>query len=276
MTGHRPGLDPAELQGIRHARRDHQHLLGRIRGHLDQHEGYVAFSGGKDSEVALHLTLQVAPRVPVVFFDSGLEFPETYQFLERLGGRLGFDLHVVRPQAGVLEHLIRSGAWDHRAPAGPRTALQEQLVTQPAAEAHRRFGPGEIWGVRAQESRGRAAAYANALRAATCGCDPECAGTERRRRHGGVIDRVDGTTAFGPVWDWKTPDVWGYLQAHRLPVNPVYAKLRQLGAPESMLRVSSMIDGNRLEDGRALWLRRGWPDLFEELATLLPRLREWV
>ena len=33
-----------------------------------------------------------------------------------------------------------------------------------------------------------------------------------------------------------TDDVWGYIHRHRLPVNPVYAKLRRLGAPEQCLR----------------------------------------
>jgi len=57
----------------------------------------------------------------------------------------------------------------------------------------------------------------------------------------------------------------------------VYAKLRYLGAPEHFLRVSHLLDGNRLEEGRVTWLRRGWPGLFDELArVLLPRLREFV
>lgn len=70
--------------------------------------------------------------------------------------------------------------------------------------------------------------------------------------------------------------MWGYLHRHGLPVNPVYAKLRLLGAPEKALRVSAMIDGNGLELGRVTWLRRGWPGLFAELAQVLPRLREFV
>ena len=71
-------------------------------------------------------------------------------------------------------------------------------------------------------------------------------------------------------------DVWGYIHRQGLQVNPVYAKLRWLGAPESALRVSAMIDGNALELGRVTWLRRGWPGLFDELAQVLPRMREFV
>jgi len=42
------------------------------------------------------------------------------------------------------------------------------------------------------------------------------------------------------------------------------------------MRVSHVISGGQLEHGRASWLRRGWPGLFEELAVVLPRLREFL
>ena len=70
--------------------------------------------------------------------------------------------------------------------------------------------------------------------------------------------------------------MWSYIHRHGLPVNPVYEKLRRLGAPESALRVTAMIDANGLEHGRVTWLRRGWPELFNELALVLPRMREFV
>ena len=100
--------------------------------------------------------------------------------------------------------------------------------------------------------------------------------TEQRARHGGVVRRADATVAYGPIWDWSTRDVWAYLHTHDLPPNPVYAKLAALGAPEGMLRVSHLLDGSRLEQGRVTFLRRGWPALFHELCEYLPRLREFV
>ena len=271
-----PGLDLRALQGLRDSGRDLDTLRRRIQRHLDDHEGYVAFSGGKDSLVVLHLVHQVAPDVPVAFFDSGLEFPETYAYLHSIAERWRLHLHTIPARTSALEVLAESGAWDHHAPDREVPNLHQILITEPVAAAHQRHGPGELWGVRAQESRGRAAAYANALRSAQCGCRPTCTGQTRRARHGGRIARVDGTVAFGPVWDWKTEEIWGHISRHHLPVNPVYDKLRRLGAPEHFLRVSTVIDGNRLEEGRITWLRRGWPTLFEELAAVLPRLREFV
>lgn len=217
------------------------------------------------------------PEVPVVFFDSGLEFPETYAYLDQLTEAWRLNLHVVTARMSALEVLAANGGWDHRArPASQAPNLHQVLIVEPAQKAHQVFGPGELWGVLAAESRGRAAAYANALRDAVCSCGEPCAGRERRARHGGRIARVDGTVAYGPVWDWHPSEIWGHIAQRRLPVNPVYDKLRRLGAPEAFLRVSTMIDGTRLEEGRVTLLRRGWPALFEELATVLPRLREYV
>ena len=45
---------------------------------------YVAFSGGKDSTVLLHLVRQIYPSVPAVFFNTGLEFPEIVQFVKSI------------------------------------------------------------------------------------------------------------------------------------------------------------------------------------------------
>ncbi|KAB7740955.1 phosphoadenosine phosphosulfate reductase family protein [Nostocoides sp. F2B08] len=270
------GLDVHALQGLRATRRDLDLIRRRIRRHLDEHEGYVAFSGGKDSLVVLDLVRQVAPDAVVMFFDSGLEFPETYAYLEQLTALWSLNLHVIPARMTTLEVLAGNGGWDHRALDLGVPNLHQVLIVEPAAIGHRAHGPGELWGVRAQESRGRAAGYVNALRSATCRCTTTCTTQQRRAQHGGLISRVDGTVAYGPVWDWHTDEIWGHISRNQLPVNPVYDKLRRLGAPEHFLRVSAMIDGSRLEEGRITWLRRGWPTLFEELATVLPRLREFV
>lgn len=273
------GLDLDVLRGIRRSGVDLTRLRERVAGHLEALEGYVAFSGGKDSLVVLDLARQVDPAVPVVFFDSGLEFPETYRYLEELTRRWRLNLEVIPAVPSLLEVLVGGGRWDHHAPTpssgGER--LHEVLISRPAAIAHDRHGPGELWGVRSGESAGRRVAYAAALAGTECRCDPGC-GTpaERRTRHGGVIERRDETVAFGPIWDWPTGLVWGHIARHRLPTNPVYAVLQRIGAPDHAVRVSHILDGNGLEEGRITWLRRGWPGLFDELATVLPRLREFV
>ena len=52
----------------------------RIRWWLNEFDGYVSFSGGKDSTVLLHIARQVDPDIPAVFVDTGLEYPEVREF----------------------------------------------------------------------------------------------------------------------------------------------------------------------------------------------------
>ena len=273
-----PGLDLALLRGVRASARSVGPLLARIDQHLDDHEGYLPFSGGKDSLVVLDLARQVDPEVPVVFFDSGLEYPETYRYVDELASMWRLNLDVIPAKPTLLQLLVEDGSWSHHAPRGASNTpnLHQVLIAEPAAQAHRLYGAGELWGVRASEARGRAAAYANALRAEQHRLGCTCTTTGARAKHGGVIRRVDGTVAYGPIWDWSTTEVWAHIHRHQLPLNPVYERLRAVGAPEHFLRVSHIVDGSRLEEGRITWLRRGWPALFEELAGALPRLREFV
>ncbi len=62
----------------------------RIQEWLD-HWGdqcYVAFSGGKDSTALLHLVWSINPRIPAVFVDTGLEYPEIREFVKSFGDRV--------------------------------------------------------------------------------------------------------------------------------------------------------------------------------------------
>ncbi|OZC47839.1 phosphoadenosine phosphosulfate reductase [Rhodococcus sp. 14-2483-1-1] len=279
------GLDLTRLRSLRSSRHDISTIVDRVAEHLDEFDGYVAFSGGKDSVVAVDLARQADPDVPVAFFDSGLEYPETYAYVEQIATKLGLDLHIIRAEPTLLTVMARTGEWDHGGSPSAHVPARgfETLIAQPARAAHTKFGDGEVWGVRADESRkgtGRWSMYYSALareisercQGASC-CSNKA---EQRRHHGGTVRRTDGTVAYGPVWDWSADDVLAYSHQHDLPSNPVYAKLAALGAPAANLRVSHILDGNFLESGRVTRLRRGWPSLFEEIAAVLPRIREFV
>ena len=62
----------------------------RIREWYDHFDGnvYVSFSGGKDSTVLAHLVHDIYPNVPIVFANTGLEFPEVRAFAKSMGAEI--------------------------------------------------------------------------------------------------------------------------------------------------------------------------------------------
>lgn len=278
-TSDGPGLDMQALRQIAARRRGparNDRLLDRIAEHLDAYDGYVSWSGGKDSTVVVDLARQVDPHIPIVFFDSGLQFPETVNYLADLTEQWRLNLEVIPADPDLLTVLVACGGFDHNAPdLRVPGELADIMITAPAQRAHARHGRGSLWGVRAEESRGRRHLYRRSW-AAEAAAHQELSPAQVRAEYGGVVRRNDGTITYGPIWDWSRDQVFEYLAGRDIPPNPLYARLVSLGAPEHLTRVDSIIDADKLANGHIAWLQKGWPDLFDQLVSVLPRLREWV
>ena len=64
---------------------------------------YVSFSGGKDSTVLAHLVHEMYPDVPLVFSNTGLEYPEIQAFARKMGAEF------VRPKMSFSEVISKYG-----------------------------------------------------------------------------------------------------------------------------------------------------------------------
>ncbi|NPV61801.1 MAG: phosphoadenosine phosphosulfate reductase family protein [Methanotrichaceae archaeon] len=76
----------------------------------------VSFSGGKDSLAALILARKVRPECELIFINTGLEFPETVDYVRRLSAAEGLKLHEISGENRFFSQAGRFGppAKDYR------------------------------------------------------------------------------------------------------------------------------------------------------------------
>ena len=77
----------------------------RIREFYEAMDGnvYISSSGGKDSVVMTHLVKSVYPDVPIIFMDTGLEFPESRALCKSQGAE------IARPLRSFVDVITKYG-----------------------------------------------------------------------------------------------------------------------------------------------------------------------
>lgn len=235
--------------------------LGLVEAWLERHAGaWVALSGGKDSAVVAHLARRVDASVPLVFYDSGAEFPQTLSWMRWVERGWGGLVRVEAvPDAVTL--FEQEGFLSGRPTGGrvrARRSLHRVLIEGPEGRARELLGcDWNLLGLRADESPGRSLALSRGRGV-----------TVRHDRGGGFV-----AGSLSPIWRWRAEQVHSYLVENRVPVNGVYRDLERLGVRADESRVSLMLDGNCLERGRWAMSYRLAPNAARRIEARLPALR---
>ena len=159
---------------------------------------WVTTSFGAQSAAFLHLVTSVAPKIPVLFIDTGYHFPETLAFSRELAGRLGLNLKIYRPLLSAEEIEARHGKlWE----SGPEGLAQfhEIIRVEPLRRAFQELNP-EIWLAGLRRS-----------------------GSEHRQNQE-VLSRQDSRWKLLPILEWSDREVGQYLTTHSLPFHPLWEK----------------------------------------------------
>ena len=208
----------------------------------------ISYSGGKDSLATLLVVTRAIGKVPLLFADTGLEFPETYANVDEVAKKYG--LEVLRTD-GITTF------WETFARQGPpavnaRWCCKVCKLTPVGNLIREKWGEClSFIGQRRYESAARAQ-------------------SDRVWRNSNV--RVQLSAA--PIHNWTALHVWLYIRREHAPYNVLYAHhLDRIGCfmcPSSDMALIHMI----AEEYPDLW--KGWTDKLETWRQSAGLPKEWI
>jgi len=208
----------------------------------------VSYSGGKDSLATLLVVTKALGKVPLLFADTGLEFPETYENIAAASERYGLD--VIRTDGN---NLFWKTFEEQGPPAVNARWCCKVCKLTPVGDLIR-----EQWGECLSFIGQRR--YESAARAQS----------DRVWRNRNV--RVQLSAA--PIHNWTALHVWLYLMREKAPHNVLYEQhLDRIGCfmcPSSDMALIHRIEAEYPE----LW--QGWVDRLEEYRKKHNLPTEWV
>jgi len=182
-----------------HLKKLEKTALRELRSHIDRSKlpVNVSFSGGKDSLASLCLGLKVRPSAEVLFINTGLEFPETVDYVHSFCQERGLKLHEIHGDDQFFDQIKKFGppAKDFRwccktNKLGPLTSFIQKQYPK---------GCLTIEGRRIYESFSRS-------------------------RIGAVEKNpyVPNQLTISPIRDWRAIEVMLYIYWNNLTPNPLY------------------------------------------------------
>lgn len=158
----------------------------------------VSTSFGLQAAVMLHLIHEHAPKIPVVFIDTGFLFPETYQYAEEVISMLDLDLRIYQPTVSAARmQALWGNLWENGKDGADRYGLITKV--EPMNRALRETG-ADVWlsGLRRSQSSSR---------------------VDRP-----FVEQQKKTIKAYPILDWADAQVDLYFHQNQLPRHPLAEK----------------------------------------------------
>jgi 3'-phosphoadenosine 5'-phosphosulfate sulfotransferase (PAPS reductase)/FAD synthetase len=178
----------------------------------------LLWSGGRCSTALLHMALKIDPEIKVVFVNTGVEYPETVEYVKKLGKEWDINLTILRAERTFWDLIKMYGLPNSRKPSGwrrrgePHTPpccywLKKRPVEYFAKENNIE---ALITGIRAGESTVRAIVF-------------------RQKRSQFYFVKSEKIWKYHPIAFWTTKQVGDYIAKNNIPLNPLYSKLDRVG-----------------------------------------------
>ncbi len=149
---------------------------------------------GAEGVVVIDHLRRIAPRVPIIYLDTGFQFPQTDRIKEELRRR--FDLNIIEHRAELTVEE-QSRLYGEKLYKRDSLACCRLRKVEPLATALRGY---EAWVAALRRDQSPTRALIRVV--------------EWNERH----DLVK----INPLATWTRQQVWDYIEKHRLPYNPLY------------------------------------------------------
>lgn len=187
----------------------------------------VACSFGKDSIVVLDIARQIDPNILVVWSDTKVEHPLTYEYQREVTGEWGLNLVIAKADKDTNFWTLarKYGLPEPRLKGTNRDPkCCEFLKQNPAEKIYKEMGIKCVMtGITAAESRTRFMVMKrNSNKAIAEGIpidDVEGYGCGAK-----YFVKTTGRYALHPIIDWEEKDVWDYIRSNKVHYNPFYDK----------------------------------------------------
>ena len=225
--------------------------LERIRAWYEHWDGdvYVAWSAGKDSTVLADLVWSIYPDVPLVFSNTGLEYPEIVQFAKETKARHpDREVIIVRPKRTFRDVVLNEGYPVVSKKVSRMLRILKREEGNPAwANTYRLYDTGfKQDGTYSQASK-LPEKWRSLLAQDWCATELCCdilkkepldtyskesgrkrmmgimaseGGLRGKREHCNIFDTSDPSSA--PMLFWTEADVWEYIRTRNLPYSKIY------------------------------------------------------
>ncbi len=270
----------------------------RIRDWYTHCQGcvYISLSGGKDSTVLLDIARQVYPHIPAVFVDTGLEYPETRDFVKTKENVVwvkpekqfrqvllteGYPVvskevsqaireasksdgvkysYRLRQLEGDSKHLNMK-KWKHllSAPFGISERCCDHMKKKPIRKYEKESGNSPITGTMAEESFMRQSAWM------AHGCNSYNASRK----------------ISNPMSFWTEQDVLRYIHDKKLPIASVYGDVVRdvvqgdlFGEPSVIYKTTGLRRTGCMFCMFGVHLER-YPNRFQRMRVTHPRMHEY-
>jgi phosphoadenosine phosphosulfate reductase len=154
----------------------------------------MATAFGPEGMVLIHMLAEVAPQTPIFNLDTGYQFPETLEMVDRVRRRYGLEIELKQPELSVAEYEQQHG--------GPLYGTQPD---QCCLDRKIRVLRGAVRGMYAWASAIRRDQSPDRARAAIVNWDKKFQ-----------------LVKVSPLANWTKRQVWDFIVAHEIPYNPLH------------------------------------------------------